>query len=85
MFLKKLRETYPDAQIICITTLLEHDSSWDYAIDKVVKAMNDKKISHYLFKRNGNATPGHLRILEAEEMAEELAEYIGKLKIEGWN
>ena len=47
--------------------------------------MDDKKISHYLFKRNGKATPGHLRIPEAKEMADELAAYIENLSIEGWN
>lgn len=75
-FLEKLRRQYPDAYIICITTLLEHDSSWDCSIDQVVTELGDKKISHYLFKRNGKGTPGHLRIPEAEEMADELAAYI---------
>lgn len=81
-FLLHLREKYPEAHIICHTTLLCHDISWDNAIDEVVQSLNDKKISHYLFKRNGCGTPGHLRIPEAEEMAEELATYI--LKLTGW-
>ena len=84
-FLRKLRETYPEAQIICITTLLEHDESWDQSLDQGVKTVNDEKISHYVFRRNGKATPGHLRISEAKEMAEELAAYIENLSIEGWN
>lgn len=84
-FIKTLRKTYPATQIICITTLLEHDVSWDQAISLVVKELNDEKITKYTFKRNGNATPGHLRIPEAEEMADELAAYIDSLKIEGWN
>lgn len=75
-FLKTLRKQYPDAQIVCITTLLEHDSSWDQAISQVVGELGDEKITQYLFKRNGSATPGHLRISEAEEMSEELAEYL---------
>lgn len=81
-FLICLREKYPEAYIICHTTLLCHDISWDNAIDEVVKSLNDKKISHYIFKRNGCGTPGHLRIPEAEEMAEELLAYIKKLT--GW-
>lgn len=85
IFLKNLRKTYPEAQIVCITTLLEHDEAWDCAIEQAVKAVNDEKISHYVFKRNGKATPGHLRISEAEEMAEELAAYIAGFSIEGWN
>ena len=81
-FLLHLREKYPEAHIICHTTLLCHDISWDNAIDEVVESLNDKKISHYLFKRNGCGTPGHLRIPEAQEMAEELSIYIKKLT--GW-
>lgn len=75
-FLQTLRTQYPNAQIVCITTLLEHDSSWDRAISQVVGELGDEKITQYLFKRNGSATPGHLRISEAEEMSEELAEYL---------
>ena len=84
-FLGKLRKTYPDAHIICCTTLLCHDCSWDKAIDEVVDTMNDKMITHYVYGRNGCGTPGHLRIPEACEMATELAEYIEGLEIEGWN
>jgi hypothetical protein len=83
-FLKKLRQVYPKASIVCCTTLLEHDSSWDKAIDDVVVSMGDRKISHCIFKRNGAATPGHLRIPETYEMARELADYIENLGIEEW-
>lgn len=84
-FLKKIRSVYPDAYIICCTTLLQHDKSWDDSIAEVVSEMKDEKISQCLFKRNGSATPGHLRIPEAEEMAEELTDYIEKLHVEGWD
>ena len=83
-FLEKLRKTYPQAHIVCITTLLGHDPSWDQAICEAVEAQNDDKITKYTFKRNGTGTPGHLRIPEAEEMAEELAAYIESLSIEEW-
>lgn len=83
-FLAKLRETYPDAWIICCTTLLQHDIGWDMSIDQAVLDIADKKISHCVFQRNGKATPGHLRIPEAEEMAEELCHYIHSLNIEGY-
>ena len=83
-FLAKLRETYPDAWIICCTTLLQHDIGWDMSIDQAVLDIADKKISHCVFQRNGKATPGHLRIPEAEEMAEELCHYIRSLNIEGY-
>ena len=83
-FLGGLRQKYPDAWIVCCTTLLCHDQSWDCSIGQVVREMKDEKISQYLFRRNGKGTPGHLRIPEAEEMAQELADYISNLKIEGW-
>lgn len=80
--LEKLRGQYPEAWIVCITTLLEHDLSWDQSIDEVCNGMRDKKLRHFLFRRNGSGTPGHLRIPEAEEMAEELSAYIEGLHIE---
>lgn len=46
-----------------------------------MQEMEDEKITQYIFKRNGRGTPGHLRIPEAEEMAEELAAYIEKLQL----
>ena len=82
--LKNLRQVYPKASIVCCTTLLEHDCSWDKAIDDVVVSMGDNKISHCIFKRNGAATPGHLRIPETYEMARELVDYIENLGIEEW-
>lgn len=75
-FLKKLRKQYPAAHIICCTTLLNHAKEWDISIEQVCRKLSDEKISHYAFVRNGRGTPGHLRIGEAQEMAEELAAYI---------
>ena len=83
-FLAKLRETYPDAWIICCTTLLQHDIGWDMSISQAVLDIADKKISHCVFQRNGKATPGHLRIPEAEEMSKELCHHIRTLGIEGY-
>ncbi|MCC8105617.1 MAG: GDSL-type esterase/lipase family protein [Clostridiales bacterium] len=80
-FVRRIREIYPDAEIILATTILEHDKSWDCAIDAVCTALNDSKVHHFLYKRNGAGTPGHIRIPEAEEMAEELAGYINSLEI----
>lgn len=85
VFLSRLREKYPHAQIVCCTTLLCHDRSWDISIGQAVRELGDEKVTQYIFKRNGEGTPGHLRIPEAEEMAQELSDYISKLEIEGWN
>ena len=83
-FLEKIRNTYPKAHIVCCTTLLEHDSSWDDAIGRICQELADERITHYIFQRNGKATPGHLRIPEAEEMAKELAAYIESLPDSIW-
>lgn len=83
-FLGKLREKYSDAWIVCCTTLLCHDRGWDLSIEQAVQELGDERITQYRFRRNGEGTPGHLRIPEAEEMAEELSEYIKSLRIEGW-
>lgn len=87
-FLEKLRKVYPKAQIVCITTLLIHDPAWDRAITETVDRFRsdnkDEKLTQYLFRRNGCGTPGHLRITEGREMAEELARYLEKLSIRGW-
>lgn len=81
-FLEHIREKYPDAYIVCCTTLLCHDRAWDESIGQVCRELEDERISQYQFRRNGNGTPGHLRIPEAEEMAEELTAYIESLPIE---
>lgn len=83
-FLLRLRNQYPQAEIVCCTTLLNHHKSWDDSIGSVVESLNDPHITQYIFGRNGRGTPGHLRISEAQEMADELAEYIADRKPEGW-
>lgn len=80
-FIRRLREQYPQAHVICCTTLLAHDAAWDRSIEQVCRELQDEKVSHYVFRRNGRGTPGHLRIQEAEEMAEELAAYIESLGV----
>ena len=51
-------------------------------VEEVCRKIQDEKIRHFMFRRNGKGTPGHLRIPEAEEMAEELSAYIENLDIE---
>lgn len=80
-----LRSKYPNALFVIITTLLCHNEGWDIALDEMTKEINDEKIVRFKFKRNGIGTPGHLRIPEAEEMAEELTEFIKGFGEEIWN
>ena len=83
-FVKKIAEQYPKAQIILTTTILCHDKNWDLAIGEVAKRIGEKRIHHFLYTKNGCGTPGHIRIPEAEEMAEELSTYIESLGEEIW-
>lgn len=66
---------------IFLTTLLMHDAEWDNAIDEIVHELRAEgmDVYHMLFSRNGAVTPGHPRISEHTEMAEELSEFIGKI------
>lgn len=67
-----------NTKYIFITTLLMHDPEWDRAIDEMTAELKNEGMAayHMLFKRNGAATPGHPRIPEHEEMAEELSAFI---------
>ena len=83
-FVANLRTIYPKATIILSTTILEHDPSWDRAIDEVCRELADERILHFLYSNNGAGTPGHIRIPEAERMAEELTGFIESLGEEIW-
>lgn len=78
-FLDTLRNIYPQAHIICKTTILEHDRSWDRAIEQVVKEKEDTHIHYFAYSNNSVGTKGHIRRPEAEKMAEELSAYIERL------
>lgn len=79
MFIERLMELYPGAQIILATTILEHDASWDRAIEEVCKEIGSVRVHHFLYSKNGCGTPGHIRIPEARQMAEELTGFIETL------
>lgn len=78
-FITQLLKLYPEADIVCATTILNHDSSWDRAIDEAVRKVNDPRVTHFLYSRNGCGTPGHVRISEADQMSDELAVYIDSM------
>lgn len=78
-FVEKLMKLYPKAHFILATTILGHDASWDKAIDDVCNELNDARVQHFLYSNNGCGTPGHIRVPEAEKMAEELSTYINSL------
>ena len=82
-FVLKLKTIYPAAHIVLCTTILEHHRNWDLSIDEVCRNIADDKIHHFLFKNNGSGTKGHVRMQEAEEMSDRLAEYIESLGVSG--
>lgn len=84
-FIEILMKHYPKAQIILATTILKHHPNWDAAIETVCGQIASERVHHFLYRRNGSGTPGHIRIPEAEEMSEELAFYIRSLGDEIWD
>lgn len=83
-WIERLMELYPAAHIILTTTILMHDAAWDRAIEQVCGEIGSSRVTHFMYKRNGAGTPGHIRIPEAEEMSAELAAYIESLGEEVW-
>ncbi len=79
LLLDKMRAKYPQSTFILATTLLYHDKGWDDAVEAVAKARKDK-VLYYRYKRAGKGTPGHLRLAEHQEMADELVRFINKQK-----
>lgn len=75
---RTLNDKYGSPKFVLTTTILMHDSEWDNAIDEIKDELNEMGIKayHNLFKRNGAATPGHPRLPEHNEMAEELTAFI---------
>lgn len=66
------------AKFVLTTTVLMHDPEWDKTIDEIAEELNGIGIRayHNLFSRNGAATPGHPRLSEHKEMADELTKFI---------
>ena len=83
-FIEDIRKIYPHAHVILKTTILNHHDHWDRSIEEVKNRLNDPKIKHFKYSNNGKGTPGHIRIREAEQMAEELTAFIEKLGDQVW-
>ena len=74
--LLELKERYNSPKFILITTVLENEKIWDERIEEIRAELNSSDVYHYLFTRNGAATPGHPRVTEQNEMALELEKFI---------
>ncbi len=73
--IRRLRQAHGDPRFLLFTTILMHDPVWDELLDEVASQAGSGVFRHR-FRRNGAATPGHPRIAEQIEMAEELADAI---------
>lgn len=83
-FVLAIRSRYPKALIVLSTTIMEHHEGWDKSIELICKEINDSKIVHFMYEKNGKGTKGHVRIKEAEKMGNELADYINSFGDEIW-
>jgi len=75
--LDRLRSEHGNPRFLLFTSILMHDPVWDDLLDEVAEEAGPGVLRHR-FRRNGSGTPGHPRIAEQLEMAEELAEAIRK-------
>lgn len=80
-----LRTKYPDAVFVLLLTVLMHYEGWDKAVEEICDELSDEKVFYFKFKRAGKATPGHPRLMEQYEMAEELTAFISKMGDKIWN
>ena len=88
-FVTHLMDVYPGATFILTTTILEHDLSWDKAITETYQKIKQipgkgNRVHRFFYSRTACGTPGHVRISEAEEMAEELAAFLGRMGERIW-
>lgn len=74
--LRDLMDKYPSAAFVLILTVLRHDPTWDDALGEICAELSDSRVTHFKFRRNGDATNGHPRATEQEEMAGELFTYL---------
>lgn len=79
-----LRKKYPKASFILLLTVLMHAQGWDKAVEEIARELADDKIHYLKFKRTGKATPGHPRLPEQYEMAQELTAFISNLGEQIW-
>jgi ABC-type dipeptide/oligopeptide/nickel transport system ATPase component len=78
-FVQKVREKYPNAQIICMLGNMEitkEGSPWPEYVKKAVAQINDKKI--YTFFQPFKNAPNHPKVKEQKIMAQGLIQFIEK-------
>ncbi|MDD2799742.1 MAG: SGNH/GDSL hydrolase family protein [Bacteroidales bacterium] len=78
-FVTNIRNKYTNANIICVLGSMDatrEGSKWPEYVQEAVKRMNDSKIYTHFFKYKN--TPGHPKVAEQKEMADDLIQFIDK-------
>lgn len=76
-FIKTLRDTHPDANIICTLGsmgVVKEGSPWPGYIMQAAAKLNDKKVSTFFFQYKGS--PGHPKVKDHKMMANDLISFI---------
>jgi hypothetical protein len=74
-----LHAHYPKAPFVLTTTILMHDMAWDDALKEIAAEYKSAPVTYFGYRRAGKGTPGHPRLVEEEEMGQELADYLNRL------
>ncbi|MBR1749311.1 MAG: electron transporter RnfD [Ruminococcus sp.] len=80
---RSLMGKYPKAQFVFLLTVLMHYPEWDKAVKEVTDELDVDRVHYLEFTRTGKATPGHPRIYEQYEMAEQLTAFITTKLLKG--
>ncbi|MGI4020579.1 MAG: SGNH/GDSL hydrolase family protein [Janthinobacterium lividum] len=78
-FVKTIRSKYSKADIICALGSMDATqtgSAWPGYIEKAVKELHDQKIYTHFFPYKN--TPGHPKVLEQKQMADDLITFINQ-------
>lgn len=76
----------PNAVVLFALTVLMHPPIWDDALEDIKNRLGgeEKGFYHFMYSRCGKATPGHPRVSEQIEMANELTAFMEKLPEDTW-
>lgn len=81
-----IRSHAPKSTVVLALTVLGHDPIWDDALADIAKRLGGKdgRAYHFMYTRTGKATPGHPRLAEQIEMAEEMTAFLNSLTADTW-
>ena len=84
--INSIRSHSPKAAVVLALTVLMHDPAWDDALEDIKNRLGGEsgRAYHFMYTRCGKATPGHPRVPEQKEMANELTAFLNSLPAEIW-